>query len=795
MTEASMDGWEQNIPGANAELLRKWRFDARAFDAFRARVRSGELTPSSSLYRGRIEPPRDGDVPLLPSVDSSAARALYEAGLAALSRGAVAHVIVAGGMATRFRGPSGGPVVKGTVPVLGDKSFLELKIDDVRRAASLSSGDIPIVIMTSFATNDAIAEHLRERDLLDDDIELFGQSISLRLTPQGEIFGASSQLPQDAYTTPGHGDVFRALRDTGVLARLRENGVEIVMLSNVDNLGATIDPAIIGHFVKLRERGIAMLGETVEREPADGAKVGVVVRADGLLRVVEGFRIPDDVDQSALREASINTFYFDAAQIDRELPLQIHAVAKEVAGAKAIQGETITCEITGELDENGKPYLPFAAIRVKREGRVGHFYEGRFYPVKKPEDLPRVTELLASTIASASEDAHLKRVEVAFASTFGHEALNTARAFVSPGRINIIGEHTDYNDGFVLPAAVNRGIMALAAPSPGEEIEILSLDATARAKFSVSQTAPTTTEGWPRYAHAVIAALAERGVVARGMRVVLASDLPQGGGMSSSTALCLAIAKAATSINGMIVSDDDLSLIAQRAEHLMGVRCGIMDQWAIAHGRRGHAMLLDCKTLETTHVPLDLGAYVFLVSDTGKVRGLVDSEYNRRRMECSEAAQLLAEASKKQFTSLRDVSAEDLRMYGSALPNTLRKRAEHVIAENQRVLATVAALKESPPDLEKVGKLLDASHASLRDLFEVSCLELDLLVDLVRQQPGVLGARMMGGGFGGCTLSLVPRTFVDDIIRAIDAEYRRQTSLVPAYWAISPGDGLREIKR
>lgn len=401
---------KDSIPGADDTLLAHYRFDAERHARLRAAVKNGTLTPAASLYPGRIEPPRKGDVATLPPAGSREEQQLRARGEAALKNGEVAVVVLAGGMATRFQGAPGiklepgEQVVKGTVDVIDGKSFIALKLADARRAARAYGTSVPFCIMGSFATlkgRNGLERHLSDTGLMGEDVVLFAQSISLRVTPEGEIFGAADlkdggKLPNTSYTTPGHGDFFQAIRDSGVLDQLLKRGVKTIMFSNVDNLGATLDPRILGHFLKEREeKGTAMLAEAVERRPEDGAKVGSVVRADGLFRIVEGFRIPDDVAKNVeLPELSINTFYFDAEKLKQDIPLETHAVTKTVDGKRAIQFESVTCEATGLLDGNGKPLLPLSVLHLPREGAPGRFHEGRFYPVKTPEDLDLLRELL-----------------------------------------------------------------------------------------------------------------------------------------------------------------------------------------------------------------------------------------------------------------------------------------------------------------------------------------------------------------------------------------------------------------
>lgn len=416
--EARLRGVKQratSIPGADRKLLADYRFDEVAHAKLMAAVKHGTLTPAASLYLGKIAGPKPGDVASLPPAGSAAEDQLRARGVAALSAGEVAVVVLAGGMATRFQGAPGiklepgEQVVKGTVDVIDGKSFIALKLADARRAAKTYGGSLPFCVMGSFGTlkgRNGLQRHLEDTGLMGDDVRLFSQSISLRVTPHGEVFGAAAvrsgeQLPTTSYTTPGHGDFFQAIKDSGVLDELLQRGVKTIMFSNVDNLGATVDPRIIGHFLAQKQaHGVAMLAETVERTKEDGAKTGTAVHADGLFRILEGFRIPDQVASSVtLPEVSINTFYFDAERLKQDIPLDVHAVKKSVDGQDAIQFETVTCEATGALDVDGKPLLPLAVLRLPREGGAGRFQDGRFYPVKTPDDLDHVRALLRASLS------------------------------------------------------------------------------------------------------------------------------------------------------------------------------------------------------------------------------------------------------------------------------------------------------------------------------------------------------------------------------------------------------------
>ncbi len=824
-----------HIPGADVDLLLAHRFDLAAFLSFRRAVRSGVLTPLSSLYRGPIAPPQSDEIVQLPPPESAEARELEQRGQIALAAGEVAVVVVAGGMATRFGG-GGPPVVKGSVEVIDGKSFIELKLDNAREVGRRVGRRLPFCVMGSFATlpgPQGLERHLSERRLLDDDVRLFSQSISVRLTPEGAVFGAApaaarALLPRESYATPGHGDFFPSLRATGVLRELRASGVKTLLFSNVDNLGATVDATLIGLFLQRRESGVSMLAETVTRTPADGSKVGVVVRADGALCLLEGFRVPDDVDQRALTDVSINTFLFDLEALDRNIPLQTHAVIKAIGGRAALQAETITGEATSARDDDGRAILPWSAVHVRREGGPGDFFAGRFYPVKTREDLEPVRRLLAAATRAApkstrpapattrpfarereSDASRIARLQAA-STTLRDGGVGEPRFFSAPGRINLMGEHTDYNEGLVLPAAIDRGIVAWVRPRADDDCVLFSLEVGAPISFTMPQRleqpgfTPTPTAAlhepgpsgsradWSRYARGVIDAFAERGLHVGGFELVLTSDLTPNSGMSSSTALCLVIAAALSALSATPLPPAELAWLAQRAEHIVGVDCGIMDQWVIAHARARHAMLLDCRSMATEHVPLRLRDCVFVVTDTGRRRSLIDSGYNRRRAECVEAVRLLGLTAGRPLASLRDVTAVDLQRHGAALPAPLRRRVRHVLDDNARVLQSVSALKTG--ELAHFGQLLNAAHVSLRDLFEVSCFELDTLVERLQGcGDAVLGARMMGGGFGGSVLSLVRRAAVEAVIDAVDAPYRSATGFSPTFTVVEAVDGLREI--
>ncbi|MCC6334668.1 MAG: UTP--glucose-1-phosphate uridylyltransferase [Myxococcales bacterium] len=350
--------------------LALYGFEERALQAFVARLAAA---PSNAV-RGTLTPPSPEDVKPLPALGTKERQALREKGAAAIKRGEVASVILAGGMATRFGG-----VVKAVVPVLGDRSFLQLKHDDLARL----SGDgvaIPTWVMSSFATHERIEAHVKEKGLSRPPVTVFPQLVSLRLTPEGGLFReADGSL--SAYAT-GHGDLTFALRKSGLLGKFRAAGGKLVVMSNVDNLGATLDPAIIGFHL---EHGAQITAEVVRKEKGD--KGGAPARLDGVPQIIEGFRFPKDFDQDSIPVFNTNTFVLDAAAIDRDFELPFYRVEKSVEGKTAIQFERLVGELTA--------FLPSRFVEVQREGP-----DGRFLPAKDPEELARRLRMIELVLQS-----------------------------------------------------------------------------------------------------------------------------------------------------------------------------------------------------------------------------------------------------------------------------------------------------------------------------------------------------------------------------------------------------------
>ena len=345
------------------------------------------------------------------------------------------------------------------------------------------------------------------------------------------------------------------------------------------------------------------------------------------------------------------------------------------------------------------------------------------------------------------------------------------RVVRAPGRVNLIGEHTDYNLGWVLPAAISLETWIASWPATDHRVTVASLQEATRGEFDAGDPGPRRGD-WTDYVAGVGRGLARAGVPSRGVAAAVDSTIPIGSGLSSSAALELAAAWTLSPAVPPPLAPMDLARLAQRAENeYVGVACGLMDQFAAVHGQAGAAVLLDCRSLEHRTIALP-SSLAIVVLDTNAPRQLAASQYNARREDCERGVRLLA-TRYPGISSLRDVSAEMLDAASDLLDEQTLRRCRHVVAENDRVLRAVAAL--AADDLETLGRLFAESHVSLRDLYEVSSAELDALVDIARSVPGVVGARMTGAGFGGCTVNLVRHDAVEPLRRAVASEYPPRT--------------------
>jgi galactokinase len=359
----------------------------------------------------------------------------------------------------------------------------------------------------------------------------------------------------------------------------------------------------------------------------------------------------------------------------------------------------------------------------------------------------------------------------------------------APGRVNLIGEHTDYNLGFVLPAAISLETWIASVPADDGYVELFSLEAGEQRRFELGQAGPAQ-GSWIDYVAGVAWSLDQSGVALRGLRGVVDSEIPMGSGLSSSAALEVAAAWSLAADVPPSLPVMQLAQAAQRAENAyVGVQSGLMDQFASTHGVAGHALLFDCRSLEHRAVPLPSG-HSLVAIDTRTPHRLEASQYNARRQQCERGVAVIARRH-PQVSSLRDVSAEMLEDVAGLLDAETLRRCRHVVNENERVLAATRALEAG--DLHTVGRLFAESHASLRDLYEVSSAELDALVEIAGSVPGLVGARMTGAGFGGCTVNLVRDDAVERLRAAIVEEYPARTGLTAGFHVVSAVDGAGEV--
>ena len=364
----------------------------------------------------------------------------------------------------------------------------------------------------------------------------------------------------------------------------------------------------------------------------------------------------------------------------------------------------------------------------------------------------------------------------AYQKQFGNIPLYVVR---SPGRVNLIGEHTDYNDGFVLPMAIDRAIWIALSPRQDERVLLHSLDFPKPADFSIEQILHG--EGWTDYVRGMTWALEESGYPVAGWQGVLNSDIPLASGLSSSAALELALARAYWALNRWEWDGIQMARVSKKMENdWLHLKSGIMDQMIVALGQENQALLIDCRDLTTQLVPLPEGVSI-VVMDTSVRRGLVDSAYNERVEQCRLAADYFG------VDSLREVSAEMFAKRSEGMDDLIRRRARHVISENERTLQAAAAMQAG--DAVLLGKLMDASHVSMRDDYQISCPELDAMVEISQRQTGCLGARMTGGGFGGCAIALVTDPKVKPFIEKVAGEYMKATYRTPSIFTVRPTQG------
>jgi len=362
----------------------------------------------------------------------------------------------------------------------------------------------------------------------------------------------------------------------------------------------------------------------------------------------------------------------------------------------------------------------------------------------------------------------------------------------APGRVNLIGEHTDYNDGFVLPMAIDRSVRVAVSGREDRVASIYSANFDESVSFEIDSLGER--EGsirWHDYVKGVALEFLKLGFDIRGFNGLIWGDVPIGAGLSSSAAIEVATAHSLSLLNSVELEPTELAKLCRRAENLyVGVNCGIMDQFVSALGLREHALFLDCRDLSYSHVPLPRDEVSVVVCDSKVRRELAGSEYNIRRAQCAEGVKLLSEFLPG-ISSLRDVSYSDFLRYSESLPGDVRRRCRHVITENERTREAAELLRAG--EFHRFGELMNLSHESLRDDYEVSCMELDALVEAARASEGLLGARLTGAGFGGCTVNLVEPSLVESFCSSVSSRYEAETGIRPDIYVFSAQDGVRSL--
>ncbi|MBB6672563.1 galactokinase [Cohnella nanjingensis] len=388
---------------------------------------------------------------------------------------------------------------------------------------------------------------------------------------------------------------------------------------------------------------------------------------------------------------------------------------------------------------------------------------------------------------------HIPQLKQAFIDRFGGSE-SDIRVFHAPGRVNLIGEHTDYNGGAVFPAALTFGTTLLARPRGDRSLGLASTNFPLTRTVSADELVFREEDDWTNYPKGVVWELNHRGLpLSTGYDLLYHGEIPNGAGLSSSASIEVVTAFALLTLEGKRTDTVEIAVWSQHAENeFVGVKCGIMDQFAVANGKKDHAIHLDCDTLRYELVPFQSGDYKLVIGNTNKRRGLVDSKYNERRAQCEQAVRDLR-AAFPELTLLGQLSLADFEANeGLIADETVRRRARHVVEEIDRVGRSIEVLRAN--DLAAFGALMNASHDSLRDLYEVTGDELDAMVSAAREVPGVLGSRMTGAGFGGCTISLVHQDSVEKFIAQVGSRYEAATGLHPDFYVCDIGDGVREIK-
>ena len=394
---------------------------------------------------------------------------------------------------------------------------------------------------------------------------------------------------------------------------------------------------------------------------------------------------------------------------------------------------------------------------------------------------------MPATISGAPKHDTPTKLKAEFLQHYG----TVPRIFRAPGRVNLIGEHTDYNDGFVMPVAIQLYAYIAIAPRLEPRIRIHSRNLNESAEFSLSETGVGSRQHWSDYVRGVTGVLTSQDIAVQGADMMIASEVPVGSGLASSAAIEVASALSMLSLAGRELPLTEIARSCQRAEHMyVGSMCGIMDQFIACFGRAGQAVMLDCRDLSHEFLPTDEEVRI-VICNTGVKHEHASNGYNLRRAECYAGVSAIKTRCMPKITGLRDITCSSLEDCKDSLPETVYRRCRHVVREDERVLAAARALRVH--DLKSFGKLMYESHLSLRDDYEVSCQELDLLVDIAQKLEGVYGARMTGGGFGGCTVNLVHAEAVEEFIAISKKEFARATGNIPEVYVCVAAQGAGPV--